>query len=282
MASAGLTPVSHPHAECFCGAHHGHVALGEAADGPFDLGVPALGPMMKEGHLTRSRQVAEAYRVFGCRMPERTFRFHFLGAEVGVMDQEIDVLRQPERSFVVLANTTGAGTERRRAMVRDVGDGGASVADPESDRSPTLVRYVEGEYLEPLDREHLAWKEAEAPAAAEGGGCDRKEGRRHHAGQQCLGVAAVVLGRQQQVNPRVVTITGPEEGQPLDVIPVQMGQEDGAVERLVAEEPAQSPDPRAGIEQEGRRMRATGVVEGQRDAGRVTAEPGVVETRCGC
>ena len=35
-------------------------------------------------------------RVFGGRMAERPFGFHLLGPEVGVVNQEIDVVGQPE------------------------------------------------------------------------------------------------------------------------------------------------------------------------------------------
>ena len=86
-------------------------------------------------------------------MAERPFGLHLFGPEVGVVDQEIDVVGQPECRLVVLADAAGAGTERRRAVVRDVGDGRVTVADPEAHGVPALVGDVDGEDAEALGRE---------------------------------------------------------------------------------------------------------------------------------
>ena len=51
MASAALTGGSQPHGQRLRGPHHGHRALGEAADGPFDLGVAALRSMVEQRDL---------------------------------------------------------------------------------------------------------------------------------------------------------------------------------------------------------------------------------------
>ena len=85
--------------------------------------VGALRPVMEERDLTRARHGPRAHRVLGGRMAERPFGLHLLGPEVGVVDQEIDVVGQLEGRLVVLADPTGAGSERRRAVVGDVGDG---------------------------------------------------------------------------------------------------------------------------------------------------------------
>ena len=54
---------------------------------------------------------------------------------------------------------------------------------------------------------------------------------------------------------RVVAIAGPEEGQALHMVPVQVAQQDGAAERRVAEQSGEASQAGAGIEQERRPAR---------------------------
>ena len=49
-----------------------------------------------------------------------------------------------------------------------------------------------------------------------------------------------------------VTVAGGEEGQALDVVPVQVGQQERPAERSIAEEFVQAAEPRAGIEHQSR------------------------------
>ena len=68
--------------------------------------------------------------------------------------------------------------------------------------------------------------EAEPPVAAELVRPDGEERRRHHPREQGLGVGVVVLCRQEQRHPCVLAVATGEEGQALDVVPVQVRQQD--------------------------------------------------------
>ena len=83
------------------------------------------------------------------------------------MDEEIDVAGQIEGALVVLAEAVGAGSEGRRAVVGDVGQGRMAVADPEAHRVPTLVGHVQGRHAEAFGREGVAGKHTEPPVAAQ-------------------------------------------------------------------------------------------------------------------
>ena len=73
-----------------------------------------------------------------------------------------------------------------------------------------------------------------------------------------------------------------EERQPLDVVPVQVGQQHGAAERFVAEELGHPPQARAGVEEQRGTAPRRRLVVGQRDAGGVAAEADVLGTRGRC
>ena len=70
------------------------------------------------------------------------------------------------------------------------------------DRAPALVGHLQGEDAESLGLERASRDEAEAPVAAQLVRPDREERRRHHPGQQGLGVGVLVLPGQQQASPR--------------------------------------------------------------------------------
>ena len=61
-------------------------------------------------------------------------------------------------------------------------------------------------------------------------------------------------GNNRQTS-RVLAITGAEERQPLHVVPVQVAQQDGAAERRVAEQPGETPEAGAGVEEQRRPAR---------------------------
>ena len=85
---------------------------------------------------------------------------------------------------------------------------------------------------------------------------DGEQGRRHHPGQHALGVGPVLLWGKPQGDLRVGVVATLEEGQPLNVVPVQMGQEDAPLERPPFEKGRDLAQPGARIEQEGGHGRA--------------------------
>ena len=68
----------------------------------------------------------------------------------------------------------------------------------------------------------------------------------------------VTLRGQQQRHPRVVPVAAAEERQPEAVVPVQVGQQDRAAERVTAEQPGDPAQPGARVEQEHRGPRVAG------------------------
>ncbi len=105
-------------------------------------------------------------------------------------------------------------------------------------------------------------------------GPDRKEGWRHHPGQHAFGIRTVLLRGKPQRDLRVGVVTTPEERQPLNVVPVQVGQEDAAFERLPFQQGRDLSEPGAGVEQQRGLGRARGrgvLVERECDARCVAA-----------
>ena len=153
------------------------------------------------------------------------------------MNQEIDLVGQPEGTVVILADAAGARTERRRAVVRDVGHGGVAVADPEADGVATLVGDVNGNDAEALGRVRCR-RESRRTATRRGG---QKERWGRTAATSCAPATPPRRcrppGPAGTRHPRVVAIAGPEEGQALHMVPVQVAQQDGAAERQITEQP---------------------------------------------
>src|ERR1700691_1717866 len=94
------------------GSHDRYRAPRKAADRPFDLTVGSVGSVVEERDLARPGHGPQADRVLGGGMAERPFRLDLLGPEMGVVDQESDVVGQPERRLVVFADSAGPGSER--------------------------------------------------------------------------------------------------------------------------------------------------------------------------
>ena len=238
--------------ECrpFLGSQHRYGAVGEARQGLFDLRVGAVGSMVEQHHELCAGGSAEPDGVFGRRVAEGSLGRHFLRTEVSVVDQHIDVARQLERRRVVLPDASGPVAERSRAVVGDVGDGRTAVGHPEPESAATLVRNLQGRDDESLRVEGAEGDEAEPPVSAQFARFDREERRRHHAGQHGLGVGVVVLDRHQERHPCAVAVASGEERQSLHVIPVQVREQQGALERMVTEDLGQPAQARAAVEQE--------------------------------
>ena len=174
------------------------------------------------------------------------------------MDQHIDVPGQVEHRRVVFAPALGTRPHLRRAVVGDVGDGGVAVAHPVPDRPPALVGDVPCRDPERADRdavvaEGVGRQHVERPVPAQVPGTDGEQRRRHHPGQHALGIGAVLLRREPQRDLGVGVVPALEERQPLNVVPVQMRQEDGAGERPPFQQSRNPADAGSGIEQEGGR-----------------------------
>jgi hypothetical protein len=95
--------------------------------------------------------------------------------------------------------------------------------------------------------------------------------------QHLLGGAAVLLIWQQQGDLSVVVVPAAEERQTLDVIPVQVGEQDGPAKRLATQQGGDPADSRSGIEDESWRR----IVMGDGDTGGMTAVADEVRTGCG-
>ena len=179
---------------------------------------------------------AEPDRVVDRRVPEERLRSDLVGEQERVVQQHVGVAGELERGGVVLAPPLGPRPERRGAVVGQVRDHARPVADPVTERRAALVRYRPG-----LDREALGLQlprrhRAEGPRAAQLARPDREVRRRHALGQRLLRGGAVFLLGQQQADPRSLPVPAGEERQPVHMIPVQVGEQDRAVERLAAEQ----------------------------------------------
>jgi hypothetical protein len=175
---------------------------------------------------------------------------------------------------------SGPGTQLGRAVVGDVGDGRVAVGHPVSDRPPSLVGDVPSPRrgtpptANPPSAEGVGRQHIERPVPTQVPWADGEERGRHHSGQHALGVRPVFLRREPQGDLGVGMVAALEERQPLNVVPVQMGQEDCPVERLPVEKarPVGAPVPasssRVGTVVPGAESSA---VERERHAGGVTA-----------
>ena len=118
---------------------------------------------------------------------------------------------------------SGRGCRRSREL---------PVADPVAERPAALVRH-----LPRLDREALGLELARARAmpnvqfAAQPAGRDREVRRGHAPGQHVRRARRRPAAGSSSAGPGVVAVAGREERQPVDVIPVQVGEQDRAGER---------------------------------------------------
>ncbi len=97
------------------------------------------------------------------------------------MDEHVDVARQIEGGWVILAPPVGSGAELGRAVVGDVGDGRVAVGDPITDRAAAFVGDVLGDHTkasdgEPALGEGVRGQDVERPVPAEVPRPDGKEG----------------------------------------------------------------------------------------------------------
>src|SRR2546429_292594 len=120
-------------------------------------------------------------RVLDSRVPHGGQRRELGTDQLGVMDQKVRRPRQGDRGRVIGAEAGRSGPERDRAVVREIGDRGASAAHPVPIGEAALVRDLARDDIESLDRPGSFLDPEETPLAAELGRLDRKVGWRHDA-----------------------------------------------------------------------------------------------------
>src|SRR5260370_1331328 len=84
----------------------------------------------------------------------------------------------------------------------------------------------------------------------------------------CAAVLPSPLAGQEQGHPGAVAVASPEERQPRDMVPVQVGEQDRASEGLAAEQRGDPAQAGAGVQDQSRPGRAVG---GERDTRGVAA-----------
>jgi hypothetical protein len=158
------------------------------------------------------------------------------------VDQQVGAIAQLEHSRRHLE----AAVERL-LVVAHVHDRVAAVLDPVSE-SGTDVGHEPRHDADVADGELGVGHRMEAQLAGQVGDAHREVRRRHELVERLLEGQA--LGRRRvDVERRARPQRGSEEGQALDVVPVQVGDERVAVERLVGRE-AVAPEPETGAEVE--------------------------------
>src|SRR5580692_10717025 len=237
-------------------ARHLAVDRGDPAGHLVERGVGAAGLVMGQHDPPRPGPPAEPDRVVDRRVAEEGLGGDLVGEQERVVQQHVGAARELERGGVILAPPLWSRPERRGAVVGQVRDHARPVADPVTERRAALVRYRPR-----LDREALGLQlpgrdGAEGPRAAQLARPDREVRRRHALGQRLLRAGAVVLLGQQQADPRSLAVAAGEERQPVHVIPVQVSEQDRAIERLAAEQRRDLPQAGAGVEDQRRPGRA--------------------------
>ena len=201
----------------------------------------------------------QAHGVVGRRVAEARARRQLLGGVLGVVDQQVDVRGQRQRGVVVRPPAVGPGTERRRAVVGQVGDRRAPVADAVAEGAAALVRDLQGQHLEAADVVLAGLEALEGPRAPQALGPDREVRRRHGPAQHVdrrrrrrPGRGGTAAPRRRRGRRRART-AGPGCGP-------SAGDRGASAPRngCLAEQRAEAAQPGAGVEHEARRARRRG------------------------
>src|ERR1700693_4200074 len=153
-----------------------------------------------------------------------------------VVHEHVGCARELDGGRVVLTEAVLAHAEGGGAVVGKVGERGAPVAYPVSERATALVRDLSRQHVELLDLPLAGDDRRERPLPAELTWFDREVGRRHHSGEHGLRLLSVLLLGKQHGHARVGTVASREERQAENVIPMEMTEEDRAVEGCRAEQ----------------------------------------------
>ena len=168
----------------------------------------------------------QPHRVLDRAMPPRRLHPELLGRVLGVVDQQVD-------AFAQLARTVGhlEHVDAGLLVVAQVGDRRPVPRDPVAARGAD-VRDQARHDVDVADPEGLVADPAEVDAAGERLERDRERRRAQAGTEHVTERAPVGLRRGVDVEVRPVAQEGREEREALDVVPVQMGQQARAAERL--------------------------------------------------
>jgi hypothetical protein len=106
--------------------------------------------------------------------------------------------------------------------------------------------------LEPFIREGLGGQCVEVPVPAEAPGVDGKKRGRDHPRQYAFGVSGAFLGRKEDGDVGIRVVAALKERQTLHVVPMEMGEQNGASERALVPESRYLADASSGVEEQGR------------------------------
>ena len=115
-------------------------------------------------------------------------------------------------------------------MIGEVGHGRAAVGDPIAVGGTSLVGDLLGGDRKSLQFVLARLERRERPRAEQALGPDREGGWRHHAGQDGHCFGPVRLLGEVEITTRLLAVDRLAEWEALDVVPVEMGEEQAAVE----------------------------------------------------
>ena len=193
---------------------------------------------MKEDSPLGPEHVTDVYGLLDCRVAV-LLGFGPLGAHVlGIMEQELDATYQRFQGSIVPAWDVG--------VVRDVCDVGGPVGNPISEGPPSFVDHFAGHDLETADLDSTFIDGAEGPVALKLIRRHREVRRSYRLRKQRQGVGHLFGNQKLDCRGRVVQRW--REWQSVCVVPMQVGEENGPVERMGRA--AQPLEARSGIEQQ--------------------------------
>ena len=103
-------------------------------------------------HASRAASFGDVAEVYDATRPE-VFHGLELGEHVlSIVHEDVDVVSQGQRSGVQSAMSRRSATQRRRAVVGQVGDGAAVALDPVAEGPAALVRDLARQHVVPVDR----------------------------------------------------------------------------------------------------------------------------------
>ena len=230
------------------------------------------GVVVEQHQPARAGLAGDVHGVVDRAMTPVALRLVFGGGVLRVVDEHVDAVAQLED--LVRDEVVGVLGMTARPVIRDVGHRDAVEVDAEAERRPDMAHPARA-HLRLTDREVVLARAVEPHVACELAGRNREEGRPHHL-REHVTQRGVELARPEHVEGRTLAMQRREEGEALDVIPVQVRQQRRAVELTVAATRVRA---QAGTEVEDDRRRVVGL---ERDTRRLTTEPCVLRpgTRC--
>ena len=168
-----------------------------------------------------------------------------------------------------------SGPQLDRAVIGEIHGGTRPVLDPVAERAASLVGDLTRRDDESVDLAGALGDMSEGPLPVEVCRRDREMRRGHHVGE-VVRRGTGLLG-DVDVDSSVGPVTCREEGQALQVVPVEVAEQDRATERLTSQQVGDLANPGAGVDDQP--GRPVGVTDGDRC--RVAAIAAELETRGG-